>query len=210
MNQPPTKTATSGPSKSATKIVHCFQCERYSNVMSKFPNQQIFIIVEEPLEKEHVFFESLSIFDEPIEDEDVIYEIFYLISEHTLSNLVYEKFSVVFCLNSSCTSTHIYMYVCNHGNKRRNTILIFLTHRIITSVYSLILNEINYSKSSPIVDYSRIIPIGLVSNKYQPKLIHVQINRFYMHDIIPLIILFTPERSKEEIQEKKSRSNPKN
>jgi hypothetical protein len=42
-------------------------------MMSERPNQRVFTIIEEPLEDEHVEFDSPPIFDEPTKDEDVIY-----------------------------------------------------------------------------------------------------------------------------------------
>jgi hypothetical protein len=69
----PAKTATAGPSKPAPKPVQCYRCKGYSHMMSECPNQRVFTIVEEPLEKEQADFDSPPVFDEATDEEDVIY-----------------------------------------------------------------------------------------------------------------------------------------
>jgi hypothetical protein len=42
-------------------------------MMSDCPNQQVFTLVEEPLEEEHEEFDSPPIFDESVNEENVTY-----------------------------------------------------------------------------------------------------------------------------------------
>ena len=69
----PAKEAPAGPSRATPKTVQCYKCKGYGHIASECPNQRVFTLVEEPIEEEHVEFDSPPIFDEPREEEDVTY-----------------------------------------------------------------------------------------------------------------------------------------
>lgn len=49
------------------------KCKGYGHITSECPNQRVFTLIDEPIEDEHVEFDSPPVFDEPLEEEDVTY-----------------------------------------------------------------------------------------------------------------------------------------